>query len=349
MEQSKVRVNRISINNIKSVTSGSIDFNAAPALRQERASVLGIYGQNGSGKTVVIEALAMLKSILSGRQISNRHLESITLGKSSGTIEIEFSIIGGENTDCIAIYKCTLEQRENPNEKSKSLIAVTGENLKVSGFIDGKKYPLQLIAETDEKQNLIRPEQKRKLLFGNDEYTLKKLEQQKIIALYGSRSFIFSNQAAEVILHNCVCDFSSIIEAIRFFAIARLFIVGGEMQSETSLPFNFVAGNEDGSISGQIPFSFESKAILRGDVLTIFESFLPPLNLALASIIQGLSIKHKSQKVSLDKNNDDYEVELFSSRDQGYEFPLRHESLGIKNIISFLSLLIATYNDSGYT
>ena len=356
MQHPVVRIKRLSLNNIKSVTFGNIEFKAVNALHKERADILGIYGQNGSGKTVVIEVLAILKSILSGQQIQSRYLESITIGEKSGRLELELSITDTENTDCTVIYNCKLEQRENPNESSlnngaemknrtKLFLAVTDESLKISGFFNGKKYPKQYIAQTDETQKLIQPEQKRKLLFGNDEKILKKLEHQKILALYGSRSFIFSNQSVEAIWNNCRSDYKFIINSIRFFAITRLFIVGGEIQNETPLPFNFVVESEESGICGQIPFSMESKAILSEEMMSVFKSFVNPLNIVLSSIIPGLEIVYRSQKASLDEKNSFYEIELFAVRDQIYKFPMRHESLGVKKLISFLSLLIAAYND----
>lgn len=35
----------------------------------DKGSVLGIYGQNGSGKTVVIDCMVLLKCLFSGREI----------------------------------------------------------------------------------------------------------------------------------------------------------------------------------------------------------------------------------------------------------------------------------------
>jgi len=357
MEHMNVRINRLSLVNLKCVMSGSINFSATETLRQEKSCVFGIYGQNGSGKTVVIEALSLVRSILSGRQISARYLDVIMFGKNNAILEIEFSIIGSRHTDCTAIYKCELEKRENPNETrsgvdfnnaKKSIITITSESLMVAGFIHGVKYAQQYIARTDETMSLIKPKNKCRLLFGNDELTLKKLENQKIIALYGSRSFLFSDQAIEVIWKECTCDFKLIINDIRFFAIARLFIVGGETQNDIPFPFNFVIESEEKGFCGQIPFSLESKAILPKDILTIFEAIIPPLNLVLASMIPGLSVKYKSKEANLDENDNNFEIELFASRQQGDDFPLRNESLGIRKIISFLSLLIATYNDSSY-
>jgi hypothetical protein len=185
-------------------------------------------------------------------------------------------------------------------------------------------------------------------LFGDDENTLKFLQLHKVLALYGSRSFIFSHQALSIINENPETDFNKTILSLRYFVTAKLFIVGGEMQNEIPFPINFVDEHEDGGLVGRIPFSIESKAVVPKRIVSVVESVLPPLNHVLSSIIPGLSVNHKSRKMSLEDKDDEYEIELFATRAQGFDFPLRHESLGIKKITSFLSVLIAAYNDPSY-
>jgi len=359
MEFPNVRINSISLKNIKSVASGNIEFNVAEQLRIGKSSIMGIYGQNGSGKTVVIESLSILKVIMSGRQIPKRYLEIITFGEDRSSIEIEFTVIRDANLDCKVVYKCDLEQRINPNEpetsngidengEPSSILVISSESLKVSGIVDGVMYPSQYIAQTDEKQKLIRPRQKCKLLFGDDEKSFGSLELHKLLAFYSSRSFLFSNIVINAIQHPHISGFAELIITLRYFASAKLFVVGGEIQREIPLPVNFIKKDTDSSTIGHIPFSLESKAIIPRSDLSVVEAVIPPMNQVLSSMIPGLSIKHKAQKATLDEKDDNYEVELFATRKQNYAFPLRHESLGIKKIISFLSLLIATYNDPSY-
>ena len=355
-----VRIGRILISNIKCVTSGNIDFNVTSALSQEKASIMGIYGQNGSGKTVVVEVLAIIKSILSGKQIASRFLDIISYGEKTGCIEIDLSVHGEEAIDCVITYKCELEQRENPNESSiendvvvgkasTAILSVTNESLKISGIYMGVKYHKQYIAQTDENQSLIKPDNKRRLLFGDDENTLKKLEKNKILALYGSRSFIFSNQVTEVIDNTSKQGLGSIIYLIQFFARNHLFIVDVNTLSDAPFIFQYTRKESKYSgISGTICFPLGDKAVLRKNAINTFESFIPSLNLVLSSMIPGLKIGFKSKKASLDENDDKYEIELFASRNPEYEFPLRHESMGIKRIISYLALIIAVYNDSHF-
>lgn len=49
-----VRLTRLEIENIKNVQHGELEF-----AQGDKGSVLGIYGQNGSGKTVVIDCMVL--------------------------------------------------------------------------------------------------------------------------------------------------------------------------------------------------------------------------------------------------------------------------------------------------
>ncbi len=59
-----VRLVAMEIKNIKNVKYGKIDM-----AQRKRGSILGIYGQNGSGKTVVVDCMVLLKCLFSGKRI----------------------------------------------------------------------------------------------------------------------------------------------------------------------------------------------------------------------------------------------------------------------------------------
>lgn len=52
-----IRFQAIELSNFKNVSHGKIDFKDSA----NSSSVLGIYGQNGSGKTSVVEALQCIQ------------------------------------------------------------------------------------------------------------------------------------------------------------------------------------------------------------------------------------------------------------------------------------------------
>lgn len=59
-----IRLWGMEISNIKNVIHGEIEMP-----QNKKGSILGIYGANGSGKTVVVDCMVLLKYLLSGRQI----------------------------------------------------------------------------------------------------------------------------------------------------------------------------------------------------------------------------------------------------------------------------------------
>ena len=64
---SVVRLSGILIQDFKNVREGYLDF--SNRRKGYRTSILGLYGQNGSGKTALIDALQLLKYLLCGKPV----------------------------------------------------------------------------------------------------------------------------------------------------------------------------------------------------------------------------------------------------------------------------------------
>jgi AAA15 family ATPase/GTPase len=67
MKSASVRITNVTIHNLKNVMNGSLSFENGR--KNYRASILGLYGQNGSGKTALIDSLELLKHALCGGTI----------------------------------------------------------------------------------------------------------------------------------------------------------------------------------------------------------------------------------------------------------------------------------------
>ena len=69
-----VRLIKADLRNIKNVEYGSIDFISYNSVMNRAelsgSDIIGIYGQNGSGKTTMIESLDILKHVHSGLSVS---------------------------------------------------------------------------------------------------------------------------------------------------------------------------------------------------------------------------------------------------------------------------------------
>ena len=68
-----VRLERLVIEGIKNVEYGELVFDELSQIKRNECndlhSVLGIYGQNGSGKTTALETAQILKRVLSGEKL----------------------------------------------------------------------------------------------------------------------------------------------------------------------------------------------------------------------------------------------------------------------------------------
>ena len=90
MENCFVRIENITIENFKNVQNGALDFENRR--KNYRASIVGLYGQNGSGKTALIDALQLLKYSLCGKTVPEKYADYFNVNSESATLKFQFKI-----------------------------------------------------------------------------------------------------------------------------------------------------------------------------------------------------------------------------------------------------------------
>ena len=91
MEDSIVKLKSIELKNFKNVKYGKIDFKEYTKTGNI-SNILGIYGQNGSGKTSVINALYLFRMVVSGQKLNPNFCNFISCEKNSAVLGFEFRI-----------------------------------------------------------------------------------------------------------------------------------------------------------------------------------------------------------------------------------------------------------------
>ncbi len=110
MAKSMIRLQKLTIQNLKNVRMGTIRFtcNLWEDIYERKADVLGVYGQNGSGKTTLICALSLLKGLTSGTALPRNFSNMITCGEQAAVCSFEFSLVTQEQEKFKVVYEVTL-------------------------------------------------------------------------------------------------------------------------------------------------------------------------------------------------------------------------------------------------
>ena len=83
-----IKMLQITVKNFKNVLSGRVDLATQEQIQSGKSSILGIYGQNGSGKTSVLDAVSLLREIVLGRSLPDIASDYINIDEKSAEIEI---------------------------------------------------------------------------------------------------------------------------------------------------------------------------------------------------------------------------------------------------------------------
>ncbi|QQB74510.1 AAA family ATPase [Fusobacterium canifelinum] len=335
-----VRLLEIGIVNLKNVKNGKISFlnsNIKETLTLQLGDILGIYGQNGSGKTTVIEALSILKSILVRIPLDNELKNLITYGEKN--IELLFKFyIEIENKKYIVEYKVII------GKTGDNTIEILSEIIKYSIYTEQDKRwkNTQTLIETPFNENIINSKKYNKN-FSSEVDLLKILISQGISQKLRVSS-IFSQDIKNFLKEDT--DLIYIIEALEYYGNLNLFIVSnkdiGMITLNLLLPLKIKKLNSCGDLPIQID---KNESIIVNQIIyPSVEKAINEINIVLKRIIPDLQLKIEEQrKETLPDGNINIIADLRSIR-EGNPISLRYESEGIKRIISILGVLIAGYN-----
>lgn len=349
-----VRLQEITIKNFKNVKNGTVCFQSYKNIKKENninnSDILGIYGQNGSGKTALVESLDILKSLLSGEEINKDMVKLLSCDEEESEFKYIFKIILN-NRKYLVKYSYVLKVVE---EDKKSYVQVIKEELKYSELEEEKNISWKSIINyniNNRKDSLFKPMEVYKEIIHNDENIMDKLFLASELAKISGNSFIFGDRSIKIFYDSFKKNnlYLNIIENLRQFAIVDLFIITnnylGHINLQTLMPFSFMLEEKSKMAFGTVTVALFDASIIEEDMYELLEKISEQINIVLRSIIPGLTIEIKILKETLtEKGEIGKNIELLSVRDN-IKIPLKYESEGIKKIISILSALIAMYNN----
>lgn len=364
MNGSIVRLEGITIENFKNVAYGELDL--VVKKKNYKANLLGLYGQNGSGKTALIDAMNLLKHALCGVQIPNRFADYINVNSDFATLTYKFSIAQKDSVEVYhIIYSFNLSKIENdvhsniegqfpPSDQHKPVIF--NEKLYCSTCSNDKIIcPMKPLMDTSIQDVVFGPKTKYNILLG------KKIEKDaatdlivtKKLARATSRSFLFSKELVTAIRTYCEDEkYKFIIDSLINYGNFSLFVfdtTSNAIISFNALPLSFCIKNASKGAIGNIVIPFDGNGVIPKEAYTIVESVVDNMNIVLNQLIPGLTIKTQQLGTELLPDGEvGYRIQMLSLKNDK-AIPLCYESEGIKKIVAILQLLIVVYNNQSIT
>lgn len=338
----KIRVCELHIENFKNIRNGTIVFPMGKKARTaypDGAEILGIYGQNGSGKSAVVEVLELLQGLLSGNELPKDINEMLTDKEECASITCNF-YIRNHNEEALFIYELMLKKNE------KQEVEIFSEKIRTSKKINERWLTIRtcLAYRMDKGYS---PEKLFAQARKGEEY--EKLIEMRVLSMSEHKSYLF-NEHMVTYLTASSNELATLLECFMWYAKCNVIIIKNDFTSainnKSSMPLlahMYVEKNKILHGIGNLPMCGASIISKKNYEYTL--GIIEQINIVLENIIPGLRIGLKDYGPQmLDNGQEGERVELFSSH-EGSHIPFHMESDGIKKITSILSALIAMYND----
>lgn len=344
----KIRIQEIVLENFKNIENGKLELGNIDNLEDffEESKIIGIYGQNGSGKTSIIDSAEILKSLFKGEKLTSEVLEFISKNSDYMSITVTLYIENNSEIKLLEYYVKILKSVTIENGISHEKPEIY-ESLKIKEYTSNRWESKKILIQNNEID--IKPAS----LIKNS--NLIDLNVAKILNKKSASSFIFSVELMDILMAKQEI-FSPLIENISFlknYGVKNLYIINNRdsslINANILIPINFRHQENNLFSQGAIPISLNETTFLREKELKLVQDVVNQMNIVLESLIPNLNIRIKEFSKDLDKEmSEGTHIKLVSFRN-GMEIPLKYESDGIKKIISLLGTLIVVYNDPSFT
>ena len=358
MDRRFERIENITIENFKNVKRGTL--NLENRRKDYRASIIGVYGQNGSGKTALIDVLQVLKFALCGKGIPRKYADYINVNENCSTLEFQFKMQMEEAFYNIW-YQFSIKRMQDEDQTemnasedidTKYKAQIFDEVLSFSYMSEEEKIRKSSLIDTRTSEVFIPKSKYSELLENNNEGTMELLLTKRL-AQAQSRSFVFSREMLNRFRESCSNKiYLNVINCLSSFGNRELFIIDTQHEgliNMNALPLSFKYRDSKAEMVGNLLFPLEVPAPIPDEAVEPVKKIIDNMNIVLQQLVPGLTISVVDLGPVVSKEGHiGRSVQLMSLKN-GKEIPFKYESNGIKKIVSILQLLIMVYNNPSIT
>ncbi len=349
MDNIIVRLASLELHNMKNVGCGKLTM--PNVFRREShvsgSEVLGIYGQNGSGKTAAIDTLFFLQNIMVGQPLRDSMSDYIGAGLEHTSIFADFCISVGD-----VMYEVGYKVYVKKIEKGVQIERETLSLAKTSGGERSNKTAFMDYIREDEKA-IFKPKVRLNELIAEHAENETDLIVARKMAEKSNCSYIFGESSREIFsreLHGHFREYAFIIQVLFDYALKDLFVIrsshSGFISANFFLPMAFRIEQDEIGLKGDLPIPLAGPVVIYEKEKAILETIVEQINSVLFTIIPGMKIGIRYYGTQLmDDGQEGYKVELTSERENIPSLPIRMESEGIIKLISILNALILAFGN----
>lgn len=324
-----IRLKVIDVKNVKNISRGRLTTNSEFETI-ENSDIVGFYGQNGSGKTAMVEAFKLFKNLISISKLPNISRHLMHSGKNFIGLEFEL-LIRNRFGEYIVKYSSNLKIEND-------IYVLSLESLYYKENKKGKRFKTLVLKEEDEiflrnaNINKIKEDIRLKLMVSNE------------ISKINSTSFILRSENFKIYEEMFLEHEVEIIKNIAIDFNRDFHVIDNEEQglvlANVLMPFNIDFNDK---------YSLEKSMLLNRNSYRKIVEVIEQINIVLEKMIPELKIIVNEINIETGTSGEEQIRFEFLSSSGGINLPLRCESDGILKLISILSTLISVYNNPNAT
>ena len=350
-----VRIKKVELTNFKGVKHGVLEFNCAREAipYNTKSDILGIYGQNGSGKSSLVDALTVIKDLLSGYRLDEDCVRFIDVGSDFAEIVVVFDFQYTNGTQADVEYSVRLTKQRNidsemtansDDDESEYHVGVSHEKIITHLYADGSVKRKHSIVDTS--ASVFSGDAATKEWFGKNYASVKdELTYLKRKSFEDGKSFIFSANMAKVLGGIGETNkYKELLIELNLFASRFLHIIesrsSGLVQLRIGIPLFLPTVN--------MPILLVEKDPLPARLQEHIEKAFEQINIVIGTIIPDLKLELEFSPATSPNGDPGICTSIYSVRGD-LRFPFEYESDGIIKIVCILADYIVAFNQGSTT
>lgn len=296
MKYDIIRLMSAELWNFKNVAHGKLEMPGAACrdFSGDRSEILGIYGQNGSGKTTVIDALYFAKQLLTGHALSSDAGDYIAKNAEEAVCALSF-YLGSQDTGFAVSYEFTLRRASHG-------AYVARERLSRRKLSDGKLSPAKRLMDYDANAEgcFLSPKSCWNAIIASLPEAAVELAVARRLCIRNASSFLFSAEAAPIFSGSFGKEeedgiaLYGILSALSSYAAQGLFVISsdhsGTIALEAALPLALHFDGDD-KTPDEMLLSLTEPSVQPSDAYKIVKISVESLNCVLGVLIPDMKLE----------------------------------------------------------